>query len=976
MAFKFEPEQVAIVSNWTQFDADWYLNEYPDVRLASMDPAYHYLWLGQRIGRRPSARFDAFVGRTMNPLELLRLIRNGAYGGIREHALSGAGYQPRSECAAEFMAVGEADPSDLRGFSIAVHAHMYYADLADEFATYLRRMPCAFDLYVSTPDEKARAAVLAVFSNIPNAAHLDVRIVPNIGRDIAPLFVEFGSTLAEYDIVCHIQTKRSLYNGGATDGWREYIIDALFPSPERIAFLLRALARDRYGIVYPQSFYNLPYLAHTWLANAEIARAWATRFGIDAIPDGYFDFPAGSMFWARSDAIRPLLEAGMRWSDFPPEQGQTDGTLAHCIERMLGVVPTSRKFQHGVIADQRYPSWSRWRINQFLQRPIDHVHAAIADPTVKVVAFDIFDTLLVRHLIDPDHVKKALDLRYESAGAAGFRALRASSEAEARDRKGSDVDIHEIYAVLAQSAGFESAFRADDEILLEIASVRPRKEIVELLGFAVDAGKRVILASDMFLTRKAIEEMLRRCDVAGWGRLYLSSEIGFRKDRGDMYDHILAAEQLEPGELLTIGDNERSDFQIPADMGIRTVHAIKPVNIMRATPRLEPVMPDAAEAPAGEQFLFGALAAENFSGLSFPAFSPKNMFGSSARSIGYGLLGPISLAFSQWLVANSTALEIKRLYFLSREGKFLKAAYDAWIDGLDVDCSSHYLLASRRAVTVPCIAGPADIDHIAESNDFYGESLEMFLKERYGVALDDRWWRQVESRNLWERGRPLTIQDQDIRHIQPLLAFLSPLILEQARAEREAALSYFQAMHVAQDDRAAVVDVGYGGTIQRHLGKLLNSKVHGLYMMANPSAESWGRSAGIKVKGFFASMMPDEPGRPSPMLANSFLLEKMLSANDEQLLRYTAGGGLEFRDMMAYVNEGRAVRDEMQCGALDFIQDAVRFRNTISSDVAISASRAQDLFERFVSNLSEGERKIFSSLMLDDFYCGRGVVTE
>ncbi|PXA83365.1 hypothetical protein DMC47_43710 [Nostoc sp. 3335mG] len=977
MAFKVGQEHVDIVRNWAQFDAAWYLDEYPDVGLAAMDPAYHYLWLGQRIGRRPSAQFDDFSGRAMDPAQLLRLIQEDRPRDIHARERIEGHYRPRPDCPAEFMATGEASPDELSGLSVAVHAHMYYADLADEFAAYLGRMPCRFDLYVSTPDEKARAHVTAVFSRISNCANLDVRIVPNIGRDIAPFVVEFGPILAGYDVVCHIQTKKSLYNNGATDGWREYILDALFRSPGRITFLLRALKQSQYGIVYPQCFFNLPYLAHTWLANQGLARAWAPRFGVETVPDGYFDFPAGSMFWARGEALRPLLQAGLRWEDFPPEQRQTDGTLAHCIERMLGVVPTARKFQHGVITDFQYPSWSRWRINQYLDRPLDIIHAAIADDTVKVVAFDIFDTLLVRHLLDPDYAKKALDLRCEAAGMRGFRELRMRCEAEARDAKGKDVDIHEIYAALQKHPAFGSgAISVEDEAALEIASVRPRKEIVDLLRFAIDRGKRVVLASDMFLARPMIEEMLRRCGVSGWKALYLSSEIGVRKDSGAMYDHILREERIDPQDFLMIGDNERSDFQIPFDKGMRALHAMKPVNIMRATPRLETVVPAAETASPGDQFLFGALAAENFSGLSFPGFSADNMFGSSPRAIGYGLLGPLMLAFSQWLAEEARTAKIDRLYFLSREGKVMKAAYDVWAEGLGLKTTAHYLFVSRRAVTVPCIASLDDIHHIARSNNFYGESLEMFLKERYGVELSETWWADLKARGLWDRGRALTIIDGNIEPIIPLLDFLSPAIFEQAKAERASALRYFGDMEVMAEGSSAVVDIGYGGTIQRHLNKLLNRKLHGLYMMTNWIGEAWGQSAGVVMKGCFVSSMPGDRDRPSPMFAKSFLLERMLSANDEQLLSYDERGEPIFRTMLDYVEAGRAVRDAMQQGAIDFVKDAVAFRDTISKDMAVSPGRAQDLYDRFVADMSHDEKRVFETLALDDFYCGRGVVTE
>jgi GT2 family glycosyltransferase len=46
-------DQVAAFRNSDQFDETWYTEQYPDVKLAGMDPAKHFLWLGNRLGRRP-----------------------------------------------------------------------------------------------------------------------------------------------------------------------------------------------------------------------------------------------------------------------------------------------------------------------------------------------------------------------------------------------------------------------------------------------------------------------------------------------------------------------------------------------------------------------------------------------------------------------------------------------------------------------------------------------------------------------------------------------------------------------------------------------------------------------------------------------------------------------------------------------------------------------------------------------------------
>lgn len=47
------PERIAALRASGTFDPKWYMSTFPDVRLTGMDPAEHYLRIGQRLGRRP-----------------------------------------------------------------------------------------------------------------------------------------------------------------------------------------------------------------------------------------------------------------------------------------------------------------------------------------------------------------------------------------------------------------------------------------------------------------------------------------------------------------------------------------------------------------------------------------------------------------------------------------------------------------------------------------------------------------------------------------------------------------------------------------------------------------------------------------------------------------------------------------------------------------------------------------------------------
>ena len=78
------------------------------------------------------------------------------------------------------------------------------------------------------------------------------------------------------------------------------------------------------------------------------------RLGVRLSADSLLDFPTGTMFWAKTEALRPLFDLGLTYQDFEAEEGQIDGTLAHAIERCLLLVAELRGFGHAkVIADSQ-----------------------------------------------------------------------------------------------------------------------------------------------------------------------------------------------------------------------------------------------------------------------------------------------------------------------------------------------------------------------------------------------------------------------------------------------------------------------------------------------------------------------------------------------------------------------------------------------------------------------------------------------
>lgn len=143
-------------------------------------------------------------------------------------------------------------------------------------------------------------------------------------------------------------------------------------------------------------FHLLPSVAFTWLANRLQGPQLLDKMKLPMI-DGYFNFPAGSMFWAKTAAMLPLFNLNLEYKDFPEERGQADGTLAHVIERLLGIVPLQCGYKSIIIKDLVHLSWSTYRFDElYLNRAVDLYKPMFDNEEIKIIAFDIFDTLLVR----------------------------------------------------------------------------------------------------------------------------------------------------------------------------------------------------------------------------------------------------------------------------------------------------------------------------------------------------------------------------------------------------------------------------------------------------------------------------------------------------------------------------------------------------------------------------------------------------
>ena len=234
---------------------------------------------------------------------------------------------------------------------LAILVHVFYADLVDELIEKLNLVGLQYDLFISFAEHLDIVSCIEKFSQLnPNKVYW--MRVKNRGRDIYPFLLWVNSPFFnDYEIFLKVHTKRSAWVENAKhiqlgvdngDDWRKIMLSQLVGDPNKISeFIQLLLSNNDIGIICPSKT-NLS-LINFMGGNLKILQELASQFGL-TIPKSC-TFPAGSMYWARTSAVRQLSKISPAFRKFPKETGQDDGTYAHAIERFVGVVTASNRLQ-------------------------------------------------------------------------------------------------------------------------------------------------------------------------------------------------------------------------------------------------------------------------------------------------------------------------------------------------------------------------------------------------------------------------------------------------------------------------------------------------------------------------------------------------------------------------------------------------------------------------------------------------------
>ncbi len=841
---------------------------------------------------------------------------------------------------------------------IAVQLHLYYVELLEEFVSYFKNIPYDFDVLVSIVDSKEKDRVKAQFEMIENVKQVYVEVVANRGRDVAPLLCVFGDKIMEYDYVCHIHSKKSLFTGREQSEWRKHLLDGLMGTSLTVKKHFYLLEKgEKVGLLYPETFPEMPYIGHTWLKNAGSRDELLERINVQVkSKDVYIDYPMGTMFWAKVDAIRPFFQAKLRVDEFPKEGGQKDGTIAHAFERCLPVVCQYQEYNY-VIFDAKQESYSyNWglkNLNQYYVKEYEGMKQELA--SYDVISFDIFDTLIARKISNPkgilDLVELKLNKKYNQQ--TEFQKLRLQAELQWRRlHPEKDCGLEAIYGELKKITGWNSDMLDSAcklEVETEILVSSKKDKVCEVLAYEKqELNKNIYLISDMQLGEKEIRRMFDKNKIAYEGEIYVSSDMDLRKDNGTMWEYFCG--QTEGKTKIHVGDNEMSDVQIPGDYDIKNYHLMSNLALYQ-TSNIGRCVGNLDDRNAADAVAFGLILERVFSDPLCYNMSQGNVKELDAATCGYVFFGPTVLNYLLWIVKEARDNGWKKILFCAREGYVMKLAYDALCKVSGISIPADYVYVSRRALSFAAIENEEDLG--LPLDIYYEGKLRNLLESRYGIC-------------------DTQVPDEDIKlpdNKGKVLKYLQPWkeeILKNAAVQRENYQKYFRSvLPDVRDGKIGLADIGYSGTIQYYLSKITKRGYEGRYMATDNRKKPLELPENT-IEGYYIDNDGEQEISVSNIHKYHLILESVMIAEDGQLLYIDSDGKPVFDGdgNSLYTEEIRQMQEAIAEYAGDYAG--------IMENVILEQLPKKELAERLMYCLVKEKpigNPVADAMKVDDRYC-------
>lgn len=244
---------------------------------------------------------------------------------------------------------------------IALVMHLYYEDMLDIMYQYALSIPETADLYITTTSAEKAEIIKNKFIDF-KCRKLEVRVIPNRGRDVSSIIIGVADVVFKYKYVCFVHDKKSTQNLQGTVGqsFGHMLLENTLGTKDFVFAIIQLFEKEpRLGLLSPpapnhSNYY--PVLGFEWGYNFENCIELSKRIGVHCsmVQAKEPVAPFGTCFWFRPEAFRLFYDAKFSYNDFPPEPNGIDATILHAFERVYSFVPQQLGFYPATVMTDRY----------------------------------------------------------------------------------------------------------------------------------------------------------------------------------------------------------------------------------------------------------------------------------------------------------------------------------------------------------------------------------------------------------------------------------------------------------------------------------------------------------------------------------------------------------------------------------------------------------------------------------------------
>ena len=352
----------------------------------------------------------------------------------------------------------------------------------------------------------------------------------------------------------------------------------------------------------------------------------------------------------------------------------------------------------------------------------------------------------------------------------------------------------------------------------------------------------------------------------------------------------------------------------------------------------------------------------------------KNKKVSCQRLLDTNIYGPLFEKFLIWLYYNSRKDKVNKLLFFARDGYFLEKDYKVISDLINDNYNQEtcYLPISRRLIYISTIENEDDFKRVVKF-PYIGTFAE-YMKSRFEITVTDD---TAEYNDKYVNA---------VGENKKILEWIRPYkkdIFKEIENEKNNYLEFLKYNVNIEDKKCGTVDLGYYGTNQYYLQKLIGIKTKG-YCFYSCLSKGNEYTKEISMKGCF-QYGDDYIAERSIVKKKNMYVETFLTA-PYGMIRYINKNGDLVCEPDKKSQKNFSVKEDVNDGAISFIRDYIDIykdilvldkKNYIESMENRKESIEDILFYNLLNGMCDISKDILMGFYFDnDFVGGKEINLE